>query len=134
MNQSLASFEFRGETSPVYDRINELEREVADYRQALEELGVTPDEARRGAERSRALHKEVAELRRDAEWQPIETAPKKETFLAILSCGGDQTICTMRWSVAESKNSRLDGNGYHVERVSHWMPLPKPPAMKEETK
>ena len=60
-------------------------------------------------------------------WQPIETAPKDQTFLAILNCAGQQTICTMRWAVAEEKNSRPDHSVFHVERVTHWMPLPDLP-------
>lgn len=60
-------------------------------------------------------------------WQPIETAPKDQTFLAVLNCAGQQTICTMRWPVAEAKNSRPDSKTFHVERVTHWMPLPDLP-------
>ena len=60
-------------------------------------------------------------------WQPIETAPRDQTFLAVLNCAGEQTICTMRWPVAEAKNSRPDNKTFHVERVTHWMPLPKLP-------
>lgn len=60
-------------------------------------------------------------------WQPIETAPRNQTFLAVLNCAGEQTICTMRWPVAEAKNSRPEVWGRHVERVTHWMPLPDLP-------
>ena len=60
-------------------------------------------------------------------WQPIETAPRDQPFLAVLNCAGDQTICTMRWPVAEAKNSRPDNDVFHVERVTHWMPLPDLP-------
>src|SRR5690606_33647635 len=60
-------------------------------------------------------------------WQPIETAPRDQTFLAVLNCAGEQTICTMRWAVAEEKNSRPDRSVFHVERVTHWMPLPALP-------
>lgn len=60
-------------------------------------------------------------------WQPIETAPRNQTFLAVLSCAGEQTICTMRWPVAEAKNNRPEVWGRHVERVTHWMPLPDLP-------
>ena len=65
-------------------------------------------------------------------WQPIETAPKDQTFLAVLNCAGEQTICTMRWSVAEAKNSRPDHYVFHVERVTHWMPLPALPGAQGE--
>ena len=60
-------------------------------------------------------------------WHPIETAPRNQTFLAVLNCAGEQTICTMRWPVAEAKNSRPDNKTFHVERVTHWMPLPELP-------
>ena len=65
-------------------------------------------------------------------WQPIETAPKDQTFLAVLNCAGEQTICTMRWAVAEAKNNRPDHSVFHVERVTHWMPLPTLPGAKGE--
>lgn len=60
-------------------------------------------------------------------WQPIETAPRNQTFLAVLSCAGEHTICTMRWPVAEAKNGRTDNKTFRVERVTHWMPLPELP-------
>lgn len=65
-------------------------------------------------------------------WQPIETAPKDQTFLAVLNCAGQQTICTMRWAVAEEKNSRPDHHVFHVERVTHWMPLPDLPGAQAQ--
>ena len=65
-------------------------------------------------------------------WQPIETAPKDQTFLAVLNCAGEQTICTMRWAEVKAKNSRPDHYVFHVERVTHWMPLPVLPGAKGE--
>ena len=65
-------------------------------------------------------------------WQPIETAPRNQTFLAVLNCAGGQTICTMRWPVAEAKNSRPDSKTFHVERVTHWMPLPDLPGAQAQ--
>lgn len=66
-------------------------------------------------------------------WQPIETAPRNQPFLAVLNCAGEQTICTMRWPVAEAKNSRPDSKTFHVERVTHWMPLPDLPSAQAQT-
>ena len=66
-------------------------------------------------------------------WQPIETAPRNQTFLAVLNCAGGQTICTMRWPVAEAKNSRPDSKTFHVERVTHWMPLPDLPGAQAQS-
>lgn len=61
------------------------------------------------------------------QWQPIDSAPKDETFLAVLDCAGERIICTMRYAVAESKNSVPDSKEFHRERVTHWMPLPPAP-------
>ena len=65
-------------------------------------------------------------------WQPIETVPRNQAFLAVLNCAGEQTICTMRWPVAEAKNSRPDSKTFHVERVTHWMPLPDLPGAQAQ--
>lgn len=78
------------------------------------------------------LRAKIAEMERQepvalVKWQPIETAPRNQAFLAVLNCAGEQTICTMRWPVAEAKNSRTDNKTFHVERVTHWMPLPELP-------
>ena len=76
----------------------------------------------------------VNKLKAENEWQPIETAPKDKAFLAVLACGDHQMICTMRWPVAEAKNSRVGNGEFILERVTHWMPLPKPPAMAQGEK
>lgn len=65
-------------------------------------------------------------------WQPIETAPRNQNFLAVINCAGEQTICTMHWPVAEAKNSRPEVWGRHVERVTHWMPLPDLPGAQAQ--
>lgn len=66
-------------------------------------------------------------LRNERQWQPINTAPKDETFLAVIECGGYQTICTMRGKVAEAKNSLPKTGEFIRDRVTHWMPLPEAP-------
>ena len=60
------------------------------------------------------------------EWQPIETAPKDGPFLAVLDCGGAQTICTTRYVVAANMNNRPSGE-FIRDRVTHWRPLPALP-------
>ena len=51
-----------------------------------------------------------------------------KSFLAVLDCAGDQTICTMRLPVLLSKNAHKVLGNYETERVTHWMPLPPLPA------
>lgn len=48
-------------------RIQQLEAENTDYKQALGELGVTPEEARKGAERSREIHAKLVALQAENE-------------------------------------------------------------------
>lgn len=50
------------ERQKMQDRITELEAERNDFKRALDDLGVTPAEARKGAERSREKDKRIAEL------------------------------------------------------------------------
>jgi hypothetical protein len=63
------------------------------------------------------------------DWRPIDTAPRDGTFLLLFAASGDavSAICPFqvaRWTHDswESEDSRL------IERPTHWMPLPPPPA------
>lgn len=66
-------------------------------------------------------------------WQPIETAPKDVAILA----GHEKFVFTVWWD--ETAMGWVDGNtsGYSEElttyEVSHWMPLPTPPSLTQET-
>ena len=88
--------------------------------------------AERDALRAKVERMEQQEPVALVKWQPIETAPRNQAFLAVLNCAGEQTICTMRWPVAEAKNSRPDSKTFHVERVTHWMPLPDLPGAQAQ--
>lgn len=67
-----------------------------------------------------------------SEWQPIETAPKDETWLILLFDYRDEpVVCAGFWSEdggwygSEADSNQLrgpDNNG-----PTHWMPLPPPP-------
>lgn len=50
------------ERQKMQDRITELEAERNDFKRALDDLGVTPEEARKGAERSREKDRRIVEL------------------------------------------------------------------------
>lgn len=51
-------------------------------------------------------------------WQPIETAPKDGSILAVTRNGIVKQVC---WN-----NGIWAGAGYDI-KLTHWMPLPKPP-------
>lgn len=66
------------------------------------------------------------------EWQPIETAPKDGTrILLVTSSGRPRRIFMGSYT---DKGSwwpwRVDQTNYHINQsdLTHWMPLPPPPA------
>jgi hypothetical protein len=86
------------------------------------------------------LQAEVEALRKDAAWQPIETAPKDETPVLIFGgiqhpeVGSSRTITRAtlaNWSTSSECWDVLDCDYYSVsiENPTHWMPLPKPPTV-----
>ena len=55
----------------------------------------------------------------------IELPPDKKT---VLVCTAKGAVYTCRLPVIIQKNSRPEGFEYEVERFTHWMHLPNPPA------
>ena len=88
-----------------------------------------------------ALKLEVESLRRDA-WQPIETAPKNvEIFIGSFI---DEVFVFGKAVCFYEIGNELEGEFYRgwfwsiddvcesvAECPTHWMPLPKPPAMSQ---
>ena len=77
------------------------------------------------------LRAELAALKVENEWQPIETAPEGERFLTAtkLSDGSYGQVGISHKFYCYAVNARgwaIAGNDPHA---THWMPLPKPPAM-----
>ena len=90
--------------------------------------------------------KRIRELEAERQWQPIETAPKDgETIILVCSVNHqeayDSTVATAIWGERyadgdlencmwinwnEGKNSIDDYT--ECDNLTHWMPLPKPPA------
>jgi hypothetical protein len=66
------------------------------------------------------LESEIEALRKDADWQPIETAPENVSVLAVNDCG----------YVGRAMKER--GRWNHIGSPTHWKPLPTPPKMGEK--
>ena len=73
-------------------------------------------------------------------WQPIETAPENEEFLAYDSVAKKMDVCHVLYVVSKSKIKLIaqiqmdneygpfsDEFGYDYANITHWMPLPEPP-------
>jgi len=63
------------------------------------------------------------------EWQPIETAPKKDNIDILVyrpTCEPNANIPEVG---VDYYSTRLGGwaKSNHVHQPTHWMPLPKPP-------
>ena len=73
-----------------------------------------------------ALETELATLKAENKWQPIETAPKDEAvFLAWRKHATHPLM--VRYEPSYDWFANYDGE--HVYDLTHWMPLPKPPAI-----
>jgi hypothetical protein len=73
------------------------------------------------------LESQVEALRKDAEWQPIETAPKDGTRLLLIIDHGEHgdKIWTGLWA-----DGWAVSYGKPENAPTHWKPLPQPPAIK----
>lgn len=64
-------------------------------------------------------------------WQPIETAPRDGTQILVYTALGFME--TVQWDLYYQKF--VDGHTeFEVEWLTHWMPLPNPPALDEVKK
>ena len=88
-------------------------------------------EAGKTVKKIRLLEAELAALKAENEWQPIETAPKDNTvFLAWRKHATHPLM--VRYEPSYDWFANYDGE--HVYDLTHWMPLPKPPAMAQGEK
>ncbi len=83
------------------------------------------------------LEVEIASLRKQNEWQPIETAPRDGTYILVTRCPATTRppISKVSWSAGRARipawriwNGATGRLGYGP---THWMPLPQPPKVKE---
>lgn len=81
----------------------------------------------------------IAALAQQAQWQPIETAPKDGTFVLI---GFGDSVGEARWVEnawywANNDPGDSWGRPVYEHEATHWMPLPAPPQAErppEETR
>ena len=71
------------------------------------------------------LRAELAALKAENEWQPIETAPKDGSHFIGAEFYDDKWWYEEIWW---SYSWEFSGGNF-VTRPTHWMPLPKPPAI-----
>ena len=82
----------------------------------------------------------LADLRRQGEWQPIETAPQNESVLIVV--GGEVDIATFHtFAKGDDKGDGKVGwwaSDYDYQsseiQPTHWMPLPDAPGPLEEAR
>lgn len=76
-------------------------------------------------------------MENDMKWQPIETAPKDGTNILVLlhpeiaeRAGYQIEICHYKNLplLGETWTAQNDGFSTELDGVTHWMPLPDPPA------
>lgn len=139
----------RGDLRAVADLIRSLRTRVEELEAALNIMGqmVGSDETMRLHDRMRDAEGERDMLRaRVAEseaggWQPIETAPRDGTRILVAITGDRDEPMTVEawwpegaedWYLAGQYPARYDCAGPISEimygSVTHWMPLPAPPA------
>ena len=117
----------------------EMANEVANAHNRLEcySTGITNDiieSLRSVAEKPlaelAAIKAENESLKRD-QWQPIETAPKDGTVFLVWRKHATHPLM-VRYESSYDWFANYDGE--HVYDLTHWMPLPKPPAMAQGEK
>lgn len=78
----------------------------------------------------------AAQLPDDAQWKPIETAPKDGTIIDLWDDMYKCRVTGARWAHHRCENGKPIGekswgrnsiDGPFVGIPTHWMPLPKPP-------
>jgi len=68
----------------------------------------------------------------DTQWQPIETSPRDGTDIIVCDAREYRPISLIVYYDDEDFYpyawGTLDGPSYHIDKFTHWMPAPAPPA------
>ena len=95
---------------------------MADKSDLLDDVAAATIKAQ--AKEIERLRKEVAKLRKSGGWQPIDTAPSGNVLLYYPAEHGKNALS--EWiTIGLGRSDRF-------RKASHWMPLPKPPAVEGE--
>ena len=65
-------------------------------------------------------------------WQPIETAPKDQSWILTAQDGEVRSNCWFNFDVMNVSKSNNYKRWFTHENPTHWMPLPLPPENKDE--
>ncbi len=104
--------------------INELLNQVSTLKVELREICAAIDDP--ACDLTLTAVECIKKLKAENEWQPIETAPKDEAvFLAWRKHATHPLM--VRYEPSYDWFANYDGE--HVYDLTHWMPLPKPPAI-----
>ena len=105
--------------------MSELAKRLRNAAACAPTFGPLLTEAAEAAEEIERLKKEVAKLRKATEWQPIETVPSGKVLLYYPEQTGQNPLS--EWIII--------GLGWAktFRKATHWMPLPKPPAVEGES-
>jgi hypothetical protein len=97
-------------------------------------------------EQATQLQAQVEALRKEAEWQAIETAPKDGTEILVsfkkvgVKCvawttrWGDPTDEYAHWHIDDNKHDPYPLRGYNEGDELGWKPLPQPPALHQPSR
>ena len=100
---------------------------MSDKSDLLAELVASDAKIKEQATRIKRLRKEVAKLRKLAEWRPIETAPSEGAWALVSACGAVNCAYVELGKIPRDLTNPSCPN-VNPQWVTHWMPLPKPPA------
>lgn len=70
--------------------------------------------------------------RKQAEWQPIKTAPKDGSHMLLMATQHQMLYQKPEMIVGYWASGWWSNGGHTLSHVTHWMPLPQPPAVQKE--
>ena len=76
---------------------------------------------------NQSLRDEIARLKAEREWQPIESAPRKRLYFILARDSATQMFASVYWYNKENVWVDYEGEYYMENYFTHWMPLPEPP-------
>lgn len=114
----------------IADGLLEHRRAIADF------IAASPRLIRELIDRVKEAEADLAQLRAERAWQPIETAPKDGSVVLVFDaswCGGPPRMTVTRWYWERSRSGDdanwVDrGSWSGVTKATHWQALPSAPS------